>query len=327
MHRVLKKTRIGIPGFVTATWHWLSDDRLASQAHVEHHEQIDWVRCIPFALLHLACLGVIWVGFSWIAVAVAVVLYLMRMFFVTAFYHRYFSHRTFKTSRTVQFVMAALACTSGQRGPLWWAAHHRQHHMHSDQDPDPHSPRIIGFLKSHMGWFLTRNAFATDERLVRDWLRYPELRWLNRFDWVPLLLLAIGLFVLGALLQRYAPALGTDGWQMLVWGFFVSTIMLYHFTYTINSLAHTVGKQRFATGDDSRNNFFLALLTLGEGWHNNHHHYPASARQGFYWWEIDVTYYGLLLLKSLGLIRDLRPVSTEALHRDRLDIKPSETRP
>lgn len=281
-------------------------------------EPIDWLRCVPFILMHLACLLVLWVGVSWVPVGVAAALFVARMFFVTAFYHRYFSHRTFRTSRWFQGVMACLACTSGQRGPLWWAAHHRRHHTHSDKAADPHSPRVVGFMHSHMGWFMTKSGFLTQRRYVRDWERYPELRLLNRYDWVPLAALGVLLFALGATLDAFAPGWNTDGWQLLVWGLFVSTIALYHSTYTINSVAHRLGSRRFNTDDDSRNNFVLAVLTLGEGWHNNHHHYPASVRQGFYWWEIDPTYYGLKVLSWLGLIWDLKPVPPEVLRRNRI---------
>ncbi len=280
-------------------------------------DRIDWLRCVPFVALHLACLGVIWVGVSWIAVAVAVALYFGRMLTITSFYHRYFSHRAFRTSRAFQFVMALAAGTAAQRGPLWWAAHHRHHHNHSDEDPDLHSPSLRGFLMSHVGWFMTNNGFRTDDRYVRDWSKFPELRFLDRFDIAAPLLLAVAVFGLGSLLERFAPGLGTDGWQMLVWGFFISTVAVYHATYTINSVAHRYGSQRFATGDDSRNNFWLALLTLGEGWHNNHHHYPASARQGFYWWEVDISYYFLRALAWTGLIWNLRAVPDRVLDEGR----------
>src|SRR5690606_24900566 len=159
-----------------------------------------------------------------------------------------------------------------------------------------------------MGWFLSRRHFSPDLSRVRDLLRFPELRLLDRFDILVPVVLAVGLFFLGVLLQRVAPQLGTNGWQMLVWGFFVSTVVCYHATYSINSLSHRFGSRRYATRDDSRNNFWLALITGGEGWHNNHHYYPAAARQGFYWWEIDLTYYGLKLLAALGIIWDLKPV-------------------
>jgi len=305
---------------IRSAFQWLSSDAI-EPADGSIHEPIDWVRCIPFILMHLACAGVIVVGVSWTAAAAAGFLYVVRMFCITAFYHRYFSHRAFRTSRALQFVMAAVACSSGQRGPLWWAAHHRHHHAHSDQQADPHSPHIRGFLRSHMGWFMTKSGFATQRDLVRDWDRFSELRWLNRFDWIPLLLLAMVTYVVGVLLAAYAPHLGVDGMQLLVWGFFVSTIVLYHSTYTINSVAHRLGARRFDTGDESRNNAVLAVLTLGEGWHNNHHHYPVAAKQGFYWWELDPTYYVLWLMERLGLVWDLTPVPAEVLSRDRIDDK------
>ena len=269
---------------------------------------IDWVRCLPFVALHLGCLAVFAVGWSPVAVVVAAGMYVFHMFVITAFYHRYFSHRAFKTSRVFQFVGAVAATSSAQRGPLWWAAHHRHHHKHSDTEHDTHSPLRRGLLMSHVGWFMTKGAFRTPERLVRDWQRYPELRVINKYDWLSPVILAWLLFGLGALLNHVAPGLGTNAWQMFVWGFVISTVVVYHATYTINSLAHTVGSKRYNTGDDSRNNFWLALLTLGEGWHNNHHYYPAAARQGFRWWEIDLTYYGLVGLSKIGLIWDLRGV-------------------
>jgi stearoyl-CoA desaturase (delta-9 desaturase) len=259
---------------------------------------------------------VIVVGASPTAVAVAIGLYGLRMFAITGFYHRYFAHRAFRTSRAFAFLMALVGASAAQRGPLWWAAHHRRHHVRSDEEDDLHSPRHRGFWRSHAGWFMTREAFATEERYVRDWLRHPELRLLNRFDWIAPALLLGALVAAGELLARFAPGLGTDGPQLAVWGFAISTVAVYHATFTINSLAHRWGRRRYATRDDSRNNLLLALLTLGEGWHNNHHHHAASARQGFYWWEIDLTYYGLVVLSWLGLVRDLRPVPARVRARD-----------
>jgi stearoyl-CoA desaturase (delta-9 desaturase) len=271
-------------------------------------ERIDWVRVLPFVGLHLSCLAAVWVGVSGIAIATAAALYVLRMFAVTAFYHRYFSHRAFETSRAAQLVFAVLGASAVQRGPLWWAAHHRHHHAHSDRPADAHSPRHHGFLWSHVGWFLSRASFPTKLELVRDLAGYPELRWLDRFDAAVPACLAVGLFAAGAALERFAPGLGTNGWQLLVWGFAVSTVGVWHATFAVNSLAHTVGRRRYDTRDDSRNHFGLALLTLGEGWHNNHHRYPAAARQGLRWWEIDLTYYALRLLALTGLVWDLRPV-------------------
>ncbi len=285
-------------------------------------EGIDWAGNVPYIVLHLSCLAVLLVGVSPIAVGVAAFLFFVRMFAITGFYHRYFSHRTFRTSRAFQFLMGVVGSACVQRGPLWWAAHHRHHHAFSDEMEDRHSPRLLGFLRAHVGWFLTKSAAKTGVHYVRDWSRFPELVWLDKFHAVVSLSLAGSMFALGALLQNVAPGLGTSGWQMLVWGFVISTVVLYHSTYTINSLAHQFGSKRFATGDDSRNNFWLALLTLGEGWHNNHHHYPSAARQGFYWWEIDITYYLLRGLESLKLIHELRPVPAPVLERDRLDRTP-----
>jgi stearoyl-CoA desaturase (Delta-9 desaturase) len=270
--------------------------------------RIDWPRVVPFVLLHLGCLGVLWTGVSTFAVAVAVGLYVLRMFAITAFYHRYFSHRSFSTSRPAQFAFALLGASAVQRGPIWWASHHRHHHRHSDRPVDSHSPRQHGFLWSHVGWFLATENFPAKPSLVPDLVRYPELRWLDRYDAAVPAALAVMLYALGAGLEHWAPALGTSGAQLLVWGFCISTVAVYHVTFTINSLAHRYGSRRYATRDDSRNNPWLAMLTLGEGWHNNHHHYPSAARQGFYWWEFDASYYALRLLAALGVVWDLRPV-------------------
>ncbi|MEF8793091.1 acyl-CoA desaturase [Thiohalorhabdus sp.] len=269
-------------------------------------------RWAGFVGFHLACLGVIWVGISATAVAVAGALYLLRMGFITAFYHRYFSHRAFRTSRLFQFLMALAGCTAAQRGPLWWAGHHRRHHAQSDGPGDVHSPVRVGFFRSHMGWFLAPENYATPWRYVSDWRRYPELVWLNRLEVLPVVALAASLYGLGEALANWAPAAATNGPQLLVWGFVVSTVAVYHGTYTINSLAHLWGFRRFATADESRNNALLALLTLGEGWHNNHHYAPGSASQGFRWWELDITWLVLRGLAAVGLIWDLRPVPQKA---------------
>ena len=271
-------------------------------------ERVEIQRAFPFIFLHAGCFAVIWTGWSWTAVAVAVALYFVRMFAITGFYHRYFSHRSFHTSRFMQFVFAVVGNTSVQRGALWWAAVHRHHHKHSDDPCDAHSPRVSGFWWSHIGWMTSSKHYPTDYESIRDLAKFPELVFLNRFDWLVPALYAATLYASGALLEHYAPQLGTSGWQLAVWGFFVSTVVLLHCTLCINSMAHVVGNRRFTTSDDSRNNWFLALLTLGEGWHNNHHRYMSSARQGFYWWEIDITYYVLKLFSTIGLIWDLRGV-------------------
>jgi stearoyl-CoA desaturase (delta-9 desaturase) len=286
-------------------------DRGRGNQPLEHEElpdRIDWGRSMPFILMHLVCLTAFWTGVSPVAFLVAVIAYAVRMFAITGFYHRYFSHRSFKTSRAAQFVFALLGVAAVQRGPVWWAAHHRHHHANSDQANDVHSPAQHGFWRAHLGWFLNIKGFVPNYGLVKDLMRFPELRWLDRFDLVVPVLLGVGIFGLGVLLENTAPELGTNGWQMLVWGFFISTVACSHVTYTINSLSHLFGSQRYRTGDTSRNNWLLAILTFGEGWHNNHHYYPNSSRQGFFWWEYDLTYYVLKMLSWLGIIWDLKPV-------------------
>jgi stearoyl-CoA desaturase (delta-9 desaturase) len=250
-------------------------------------------RSIPFFLVHLAAVvGVVLLGWSWKGLALALLLYFVRMFGVTAGYHRYFSHRTFKTSRLVQFFFALLATSSAQKGVIWWAAHHRAHHKHSDLPGDVHSVKLDGFVWSHVGWIISRKHEGTDESRVKDLLQYPELRWLDRWFLVPPVVLGLALFAAG-------------GAWALVWGMFVSTTLLWHGTFTINSLTHVFGSRRYETTDDSRNNLWLALITMGEGWHNNHHYYQRSVNQGFFWWEIDVTYYLLRAMAAVGLVWDL----------------------
>jgi stearoyl-CoA desaturase (delta-9 desaturase) len=248
---------------------------------------------VRFVLLHVASLSVFFVPFQrsllwWLAGS-----YLLRMFGVTAGYHRYFSHRAYKLGRAAQLAMAVLAQTSGQKGVLWWAAHHRTHHRHADTPEDLHSPRD-GFWRSHVGWILDAENDRYDARRVADFGRYPELGWLDRHHWIPTVGFGAAVWLAGGL-----PA--------FAWGFLLSTVLLYHATFAINSVAHVWGTRRYATADDSRNNFWLALLTLGEGWHNNHHHYMGSCRQGVRWWEIDLTYLVLRLFALVGIARDLRP--------------------
>jgi len=231
------------------------------------------------------------------------------MFFVTAGYHRYFSHRTYKTSRWFQFFLAFMAQTSAQKGVLWWAASHRIHHKFSDTQDDPHSRKLRGFWHSHVGWILGAEHDETRLDLVRDIAKYPELMWLNRNYLVPPIALAIFVTVLGGFVNGGSIyATFSHGWPTLLIGFFLSTVILYHATFAINSLMHWIGKPRYKTGDESKNSLVLALLSLGEGWHNNHHYFQGSTRQGFFWWEIDITYYALKLLEQLGLVWDLKGV-------------------
>ncbi len=287
---------------------WSPDPRDAAR----DPRAIDWLRVAPFLALHAGCLLVVVVGWSPFAVGLAAAFYALRMFAITAFYHRYFSHRAFRAPRAVQLVFAVLGASAVQRGPLWWAAHHRAHHRDADGEGDVHSPERDGFWWSHVGWLLASGNFRTRVELVRDLARYPELRFLDRFDaLVPAALVPL-FWGLGALLEAYAPGLGTSGPQLLVWCLCVSTVALYHATFSINSIAHRFGSRAFDTPDQSRNNAWLALLTFGEGWHNNHHAFPGTARQGFRWWQIDLSWWGLALLRRLGLVHDLRPVPARA---------------
>jgi len=256
--------------------------------------------------IHLACFAVIWVGFSWIAFAVAVALYFVRMFAITGGYHRYFSHRSYKTSRAFQLILGILGATSAQKGPLWWASHHRHHHQYSDKPEDIHSAHMNGIWWSHVGWVLSTRFLEARLELIKDFLKFPEIVLLEKYNLVPPVVLAVLCYCFGVFCSSYFPSLGTSGSQMLVWGFFVSTTFLYHGTFLVNSFTHLVGKKRFKTDDESRNSLVIALITMGEGWHNNHHRYPGSEKQGFYWWEIDMSHYVLTALSWLGIVWDLR---------------------
>ena len=255
--------------------------------------EISWLGTIPFILVHLICLAAVFTGVTWTALALCIGLYWLRIFAIGAGYHRYFAHRAFTTSRWFQFVLAILAQSSAQKSVLWWAAKHRLHHRHSDTAADVHSPRQRGFIYAHLGWIFARTSAATEMNVVSDLARHPELVWLHRLALAP----AIGLGALCFLI---------DGWSGLVVGFFWSTVLVYHGTFSINSLAHVWGRKRYVTGDDSRNNWALAIITMGEGWHNNHHAYQSSARQGFRWWEVDLTFYALKGLQRVGLIWGLK---------------------
>jgi stearoyl-CoA desaturase (Delta-9 desaturase) len=257
------------------------------------NERLDVITSLPFFAVHLMCFAAFFTPLRWIDVAVCVGLYFVRMWAITAGYHRYFSHRAYKTSRVFQFLIALLGTTATQKGVLWWAANHRHHHRYSDQEEDIHSPTLRGFWWSHMGWILSKKYNETRYESIKDFARFPELRWLNTYHLVPPVALAVALFFIG-------------GFSMLVWGFFISTTLLWHGTFTINSLSHVFGSRRYRTTDTSRNNFLLALITCGEGWHNNHHYHQNTANQGWFWWEIDASYYALKALSWARLVWDLR---------------------
>jgi len=274
--------------------------------------RFDPVAALPLLAMHAAALSIAWTGVSRAALAVAALLFVVRAFGLTAGYHRYFAHRSFRASRAVQLGFALLGASAAQMGPLWWAGHHRRHHRLSDRDGDPHSPVAGSLAWAHMGWLLCRRHVRAPIEEMSDFARVPELRWLERWHAIAPMALAAGCFALGAWLERARPELGTSGPQMLAVGFLASTLALYHVTYLVNSLGHRVGAQRFETGDGSRNNALLALVSLGDGWHNNHHRFPKSARHGFHWWELDPTWLGLRALAALGLVSDLAPIPAEA---------------
>ncbi len=277
-------------------------------------DRLDYKGAIPYAMLHVVPFAALLTGWTWFCLLCCAFSYFLRMFFITAGYHRYFAHRSFKTSRAFQFVLAAMGATAGQNGPLWWASHHRHHHRHSDTEHDPHSPGLKGFLWSHTVWFLTYRSSRTNMEAVKDLARYPELHIWERHPHKTTWIYAFCWFFFGIFIETHVPWLHTTRWQLLVWAYFVSTILLYHGTFTINSLSHLFGSRRYPTKDSSRNNFLLALITMGEGWHNNHHRYPGSERQGFFWWELDPTHYLLKVLERLGLVWDLHEPPAAALN-------------
>ncbi len=259
-----------------------------------------------FFTIHAAALyALIAIAPSSTSLALCLGLFVIRKFGITGGYHRYFSHRSYKTSRPFQFVLAWLGGMAAQKGALWWAAHHRHHHQHSDQEEDIHSVKQQGFYWAHIGWILAPDYFSYDAKRVKDLTRFPELVWLDRWHFVPPAFTALACWLI-------------DGKTGLFWGFCVSTVILYHTTFAINSFCHLLGRQRYLTGESSKNSLILALLTLGEGWHNNHHYYPHSARQGFYWWEIDLTYYALRALALTGLVRDIHEPSRKVIDSNHL---------
>ena len=283
-------------------------DPIAAQptAPIVEHTDIMYPSAIPFVLVHLACVAALWTGVTYDALVLCFLLYWLRIFAIGAGYHRYFSHRAYRTSRAFQFALAVLSQSTAQKSVLWWASKHRHHHLHSDTETDVHSPRHKGFVYSHLGWIFSRKNDVADLVKVADFARYPELMWLHKHELVPPTVLAL-LSVLIA------------GWSGLVVGFFWSTVLVYHATFCINSLAHVRGRRRYVTGDNSRNNWLLALFTMGEGWHNNHHAYQSSVRQGFRWWEIDATFYLLKALSWTGLVWDLKtPPAAVRLNEYRL---------
>lgn len=238
------------------------------------------------------------VPFTWSLVAVWAASHFLRAIGLTLAFHRYFAHRAFELSRPARFFWALVGTAAMQKGPLWWAGHHISHHKYADRDGDPHSPAVSGFYYAHVGWFLHDAKHATlppTNPVIRDFSRVPEIAWLDRWYVVPPALLAVALYLVG-------------GYAWLVWGFSLATTTLAHATFSINTINHLWGTRRFETPDESRNNALTAFFAVGEGWHNNHHRYQRAARNGFYWWEIDLTWYVVAAMSWLGLAWNLQPV-------------------
>lgn len=258
----------------------------------QHWYEYERGSTIPLLAFHVGAAIGIYQGGDLSVWGLFALLYFGRMFGITAGFHRYFAHRSYKTSRVMQFLLALLATSASQRGILWWVARHRQHHENADTVEDLHSPVRWGMGHAHIGWLYDRHDELEIDR-VKDWASYPELRLLERYWRVPPLLLGVGCWMW----------MGLPG---LLIGFMFSTVCLWHSSFAVASLSHVWGTRAFDTPDQSRNNALIALLTMGEGWHNNHHHYMTSARQGFRWWQVDLSYYGIRLLGALGLVWDIR---------------------
>ncbi len=284
-------------------------------------EKIDWLGSIPFIATHVLALLVFVVPFSWAAVVFFAFSYGLRMFGITAGFHRYFAHRAYQVGRGMQFFLGFIGTCASQRGPLWWAAHHRHHHLYSDKPKDIHSPMQRGFWWSHMGWIICKRYEDTNFSLIKDFETYPEIQWLNKNHYLVSIFYAVMCFGLGVLVGSLTGNPAHNGWSFLVWGYFLSTVFVYHGTFTINSLAHVWGTKRFLVSDESRNNFVLALVTMGEGWHNNHHRFPTSVRQGLRWWEIDISHGILRSLSWLRLVKNMkRPTKVEVARAERFRV-------
>jgi len=256
------------------------------------------VQITLFWLIQASALLVFAVPFRWAFIALWAASHFLRAVGLTLAYHRYYAHRAFKMHRVTRFIWTFIGAAAMQKGPIWWAGHHVNHHKFADRDGDPHSPMVSGVYYAHLGWFLNDTKFdrvdATNP-VLRDFGSIPEIAFLDRHFWLPPTVLAIALYLAGGL-------------PWVVWGFCVPTMTLAHATFAINSVNHMFGSRRFETVDESRNNPLTAFFAAGEGWHNNHHRYQRAARNGFYWWEFDITWYAIRAMQALGLAWDVQPV-------------------
>jgi stearoyl-CoA desaturase (delta-9 desaturase) len=271
-----------------------------------------------FWSIQASALLVFFVPFSWALVGLWAASHFIRAVGLTLAFHRYFAHRSFQMNRIARFVWAFIGTAAMQKGPLWWAGHHVNHHRYADRDGDPHSPAISGFYYAHIGWFLNdtkHDRLPLTNPVVRDFSKAPEIAWLERCYWAPPLMFGAALFLIG-------------GWPWFIWGFAAPTMTLAHATFAINTVNHLWGSRRFETHDDSRNNAVTAFFSAGEGWHNNHHRYQRAARNGFYWWEVDITWYVIRAMAAAGLAWNIQAVpsriyaeaSAVKARRDRLTV-------
>jgi stearoyl-CoA desaturase (Delta-9 desaturase) len=256
------------------------------------------LQIVIFWTVQVSALLIFAVPFRWAFVAVWAASHFLRAIGLTLAFHRYFAHRAFKMNRVARFVWTWIGTSAMQKGPMWWAGHHVNHHKYADRDGDPHSPMVSGVYYAHIGWFLNdtrHDKLEPNNPVIRDFSRVPEIAFIEKYFFLPPLLLAIAMFAIG-------------GFPLLIWGFCLPTMTLAHATFAINTVNHMFGSRRFETVDESRNNPLTALFAVGEGWHNNHHRYQRAARNGFYWWEFDPTWYVIRAMKAVGLAWDVQAV-------------------
>ena len=256
------------------------------------------IQIVVFWSIQVSALLVFVVPFRWPLIGLWAASHFVRAIGLTLIFHRYLAHRAFRMNRGARFVWTFIGTAAMQKGPLWWAGHHVNHHRYADREGDPHSPAISGFYYAHIGWFLNdtrHDHLPPTNPVIRDFSKDREIAWLERFYFFPPLLLAIALYLAG-------------GFPWVVWGFCLPTMTLAHATFAINTINHLSGSRRFETRDESRNNAFTAFFAAGEGWHNNHHRYQRAARNGFYWWEFDPTWYVIRAMAAVGLVWDIQAV-------------------
>ena len=267
---------------------------------IHRDQRVNWATTITMALFHVGAVAALFM-FNWRAFGVAVFLYWMCTGLgISMGYHRLHTHRSYKLPIWIEYFFAVCGTLTLEGGPIFWVATHRIHHQHSDKPGDPHSPRD-GAWWAHMFWLLTGESKHSNTRMMSKYA--PDLAkdrfyvWLNDYHWLPLLVLGVILFAVG-------------GWPMLLWGVCVRVVFGLHATWLVNSATHMWGGRRFNTRDDSRNNWWVALITFGEGWHNNHHAHPTSARHGLAWYELDLSWIQITILKYLGIAKSIRVAKT-----------------